>query len=37
MPWVMFSGMKKDDLSALYAYLMSLEPKENNVTRFVPE
>lgn len=37
MPWVMFSGMTESDLSALYAYLMSLEPKKNKVERFVPD
>lgn len=37
MPWKMFAGMTKDDLSALYAYLMSLEPKNNKVTRFDPD
>jgi len=37
MPWMMFSGMKYDDLSAIYAYLRSLEPKKNAVTRFIPD
>jgi len=37
MPWKMFSGMTNSDLSAIYAYLMSLEPKKNSVTRFVPD
>lgn len=31
MPWVMYSGMKEDDLAAIYDYLMSLEPIENKV------
>ncbi len=37
MPWEMFAGMTESDLSALYAYLMSLEPKSNKVLRFVPD
>ncbi|PLW98477.1 MAG: cytochrome C, partial [Marinilabiliales bacterium] len=37
MPWEMFAGMTEADLSALYAYLMSLEPKSNKVVRFVPD
>ncbi len=28
MPWVMYAGMDKKDLSAIYAYLTSLEPVE---------
>jgi len=35
MPWVMFSGMKTEDLSAIYNYLMGLEPKKNRVIKFV--
>lgn len=37
MPWVMFGGMHEDDLSAIYTYLMSLEPKVNEVTRFIAD
>jgi len=37
MPWVMFSGMEVEDLSALYTYLMNLEPKRNEITRFIPD
>jgi mono/diheme cytochrome c family protein len=37
MPWVMFAGMKESDLSAIYTYLMSLEPKKNKVERFIPD
>ena len=37
MPWVMYSGMKESDLSSIYTYLMSLEPKSNKVVRFVPD
>ncbi|HOI33200.1 MAG: c-type cytochrome [Bacteroidales bacterium] len=36
MPWYMYGGMTKDDLSAIYAYLQSLEPFENEVEKFVP-
>jgi len=31
----MFSGMKTEDLSAIYNYLMGLEPKKNRVIKFV--
>ncbi|MCB2209076.1 MAG: cytochrome C [Bacteroidetes bacterium] len=37
MPWEMFAGMTVSDLSALYTYLMDLEPKTNKVVRFVPD
>lgn len=37
MPWEMFAGMKNDDLSALYTYLMSVEPMNNKVERFVAD
>lgn len=37
MPWVMFSGMKVEDLSAIYSYLHSLKPIENTVVKFVPD
>ncbi len=34
MPWVMYGGMKEEDLKAMYAYLMTLEPVDNTVIRF---
>jgi mono/diheme cytochrome c family protein len=37
MPWEMYAGMTTPDLKALYAYLMSLEPKTNKVEKFVPD
>ncbi|MDN3669586.1 cytochrome C [Echinicola jeungdonensis] len=33
MPWIMYAGMKESDLGAIYDYLMSLEPVENEVLR----
>ncbi|MFC3878689.1 cytochrome C [Algoriphagus namhaensis] len=36
MPWIMYSGMKEEDLKAIYAYLQTLEPISNQVTRFTP-
>lgn len=36
MPWKMFSGMKEEDLRAIYKYLMSLEPIKNKVEKFTP-
>jgi mono/diheme cytochrome c family protein len=34
MPWIMYSGMKESDLKAIYAYLMSLPAKQNEVVKF---
>ena len=34
MPWMMYSGMKESDLKAIYAYLMSLPAKKNEVVKF---
>lgn len=34
MPWRMFSGMEREDLSAIYAYLHSLKPIPNKVVKF---
>lgn len=34
MPWLMYSGMKEGDLKAIYAYLMSLPAKKNEVVKF---
>src|SRR5690606_24159495 len=36
MPWAMYAGMTTEDLSAIYAYLRTLEPYENVVERFTP-
>lgn len=37
MPWMMYGGMKDEDLRAIYTYLNSLEPIENEVVKFVAE
>ncbi|HMR82197.1 MAG TPA: c-type cytochrome [Niabella sp.] len=34
MPWHMYSGMKKEDLEAIYTYLQSLKPIKNTVNRY---
>ncbi len=34
MPWIMYSGMDKGDLEAIYAYLRSLAPVVNKVEKF---
>jgi mono/diheme cytochrome c family protein len=34
MPWIDFSGMKEEDLSAIYDYLRSVPPIRNKVERF---
>ncbi|MGN6569472.1 MAG: c-type cytochrome, partial [Flavipsychrobacter sp.] len=34
MPWLMYSHMTKDDLSAIYAYLRTLQPIRNTVQKF---
>lgn len=37
MPWMMYAGMKEQDLGAIYTYLMSLKPIPNKVTeKFKP-
>ncbi len=33
MPWMMYSTMKEDDLRAIYAYLQTVRPIENEVTK----
>lgn len=35
MPWTMYSGMKEQDLKAIYAYLKTIKPIRNNVAKFV--
>jgi mono/diheme cytochrome c family protein len=34
MPWAMYGKMTREDLSAIYTYLHSLEPKVNQVEKF---
>lgn len=34
MPWMMYSGMKEEDLQAMFAYLQTLDPVEKTVVRF---
>jgi mono/diheme cytochrome c family protein len=36
MPWTFYSKMTDEDISAVYNYLMTLEPIKNNVTKFSP-
>ncbi|EAZ80498.1 c-type cytochrome [Algoriphagus machipongonensis] len=36
MPWIMYGGMKEDDLKAIYAYLKTIEPISNSVVKFTP-
>jgi mono/diheme cytochrome c family protein len=36
MPWVMYGGMKDQDLQAIYAYLKSLPPIQNRIVRYSP-
>ena len=35
MPWTMYGGMKEHDLKAIYAYLKTIKPIQNNVVKFV--
>lgn len=37
MPWSMYAGMTEEDLRAIYAYLETVEPVEQNITRFISE
>ncbi|MFD2514387.1 cytochrome c [Pontibacter locisalis] len=34
MPWIMYAGMKEEDLRAIYKYLRTVEPNQNKVVRF---
>lgn len=34
MPWIQYGGMTDSDLSAIYDYLQSLEPVENEVVKY---
>lgn len=36
MPWTMYAHMKEEDLKAIFAYLKSLQPISNTVTKFTP-
>lgn len=35
MPWSMYAGMDTSDLRSIFAYLQSLQPIQNRVTRYV--
>lgn len=35
MPWTMYAGMTDVDLGAIYAYLQTIKPVNNQVTKFV--
>lgn len=35
MPWTMYAGMNDVDLGAIYAYLQTIKPINNQVTKFV--
>lgn len=37
MPWSMYAGMKTSDIEAIYAYLRSIQPIKNAVTRFTAQ
>lgn len=34
MPWLRYSGMTEDDLTAIFVYLQSIEPIKNEVTKY---
>jgi hypothetical protein len=34
MPWTMYAKMKEEDLSAIYAFLETVKPIENQVEKF---
>lgn len=36
MPWTMYAKMETEDLAAIFAYLKSVKPITNSVTRFTP-
>ncbi|MCX2740014.1 c-type cytochrome [Pontibacter anaerobius] len=36
MPWKMYSGMKEEDLRAIYKYLRTQHPVKNKVERYTP-
>lgn len=35
MPWLMYAGMTRKDLGAIYAYLKTVKPIKNNVEKFI--
>lgn len=37
MPWLMYKDMKTEDLEAIFAYLQTVEPVNNLVTKFSPD
>lgn len=37
MPWMMYSSMSDRDLKAIFAYLQTVKPIENQVTKFEPK
>ncbi len=37
MPWIMYSGMKENDLAAIYKYLKTLKPVANQIVKFTPK
>jgi len=36
MPWLMYAGMEREDLEAIYEYLRSVEPADNPIELFTP-
>jgi mono/diheme cytochrome c family protein len=36
MPWTMYAQMKQEDLAAIFAYLKTVKPIKNTVTKFSP-
>jgi hypothetical protein len=36
MPWTMYAGMTEEDLTAIFAYLQTLSPVKNSVSKFTP-
>jgi mono/diheme cytochrome c family protein len=36
MPWIMYAGMKDEDLGAIYEYLRTIKPVKNNVIKWQP-
>lgn len=34
MPWTMYAGMEREDLESIFAYLQTLTPMKNKVTKF---
>ncbi len=35
MPWTMYAGMDSTDLEAIYAYLVTLQPVEKQIVKFI--